>query len=294
MIRNESEWILLFYERKKGELSMTVNNNVNAHGGYRGITTSASAANSLQKLASGSKINSAADDAAGLAISEQMNSVMEGLTKASQNAQNGISLVQTADGALSGSSDILSRMKELATQAANGTYTDSDRAALSSEFNQLKESLNQIASGTNYNGTNLLDGSIDGDNALTLQVGSNAGQTASVSVGNMSAEGLGIADLDIGSLSGASSAIEALGNALNSVSSTRGDLGAVQNRLESTVTSLETGRENIAASASTIRDLDMAKEASNLVQKRIQQEATNSMAAQSMNLMRQNAAALLK
>lgn len=271
---------------------MMVNNNVNAQGGYRGITTSA--VNSLQKMASGQKINSAADDAAGLAISEKMNSVAEGLTRASQNAQNGISLVQTADGGLSGSSDILNRMKELATQAANGTYSDSDRSALNKEFNQLKESLNQISSTTNYNGQNLLDGSISGDNALTLQVGSEAGQTANVNIGNMSAEGLGIADLDIGSLNGASSAIDALDNALNSVSSTRGDIGAIQNRLESTVNSLETGRENIAASASNIRDIDMAKEAVNLVQKRIQQEASNSIAAQSMNLMRQNAAALLK
>lgn len=272
-----------------------VNNNVNAQGGLRSIrTNAASAASSLQKMASGKKINSAADDAAGLAISEKMNSVAEGLTKASQNAQNGISLVQTAEGGLSGSADILNRMKELATQAANGTYSDSDRAALNGEFNQLKENLNQIASTTNYNGQNLLDGSLSGDNALTLQVGSEAGQKASVSIGDMSANGLNIADLDIGSLDGASSALEALDGAINSLSSTRGDLGAVQNQLESTVNSLETGRENIAASESNIRDLDMAKEAINRMQKSIQQQASISVAAQSMNLLRQNAASLLK
>ncbi len=283
---------------KERGIILSINNNINGiNTSYNGVSASrAEGTSSTQKMASGQRINSAADDAAGLAVSENLRSVVGGISAASQNAQNGVSLIQTAEGGLNGSSEMLQRMKELATQAANGTYSDEDRALLNREFSQLKEGLNQISSSTNYNGKTLLDGSISGDNAISLQVGSQGGydQQVKVGVNDMSAEGLGVKDLDIGSLNGASSALEAINGAIDSVSSSRGDLGAVQNRLESSISNLEYSGQNLAASESSIRDVDMAKESMKRTQSAIIQQASISIAAQGMNLLRQNATSILR
>ena len=273
---------------------MNVNNNLAALNSYRSLSTNqTSVANGLERLSSGYRINSAADDAAGLAISEGMRSLTDGLARASQNAQNGVSLIQTAEGGLSGTADALTRMRELAVQASNGTMNDSDRAVLNREFNELRESISGVAASTNYNGINLLDGS-QGD-GLTLQIGAqgSADQRMGITIGDMSSDALGLRDLDISTLAGANGAIDAIDEASALVSSTRGDLGAAQNRLESTISNIEAARYNTTASESTIRDLDMAREAMSQSTGNILNEASNAMQAQSMNLMRQNAMALL-
>lgn len=254
---------------------------ISATTAYNGYNTSlASLSGSLKKMSSGSRINSAADDAAGLAISVSMRGQISGLNKATQNAQNSVSQIQTAEGGLSSSSDILTRMKELATQASNGTYSSEDRAALNSEFEQLKGELDNIAGTTNYNGANLLDGS-------------RKNGSTGVRIGDMSSEALGLKDINLSSVDSANTALSAIDAASEYVSSTRGDLGAVQNSLESTVNTLYTSMYNTAASESSISDLDMAKESINLMTQKIMAQAGISMQAQTMSLMRQNALALL-
>jgi len=273
---------------------MNVNNNMAAVNSYRNLSANqTSVANGLERLSSGYRIDSAADDAAGLAISEGMRSLTGGLERASQNAQNGVSLIQTAEGGLSGTADALSRMRELAVQASNGTMNDTDRAMLNREFNDLRESINGIAESTNYNGINLLNG--DQSEGLTLQIGAqgNADQRMQVAIGDMGSDALGLSDLDISTLDGANAALQAIDVASEVVSSTRGDLGAAQNRLESTISNLEAARFNTTASEATIRDLDMAREAMNQSTRNIMSESSNAVQAQSMNLMRQNAMALL-
>lgn len=274
---------------------MVVNNNLNMDALYRGMTAARSSA-SLQKMASGLRINSAADDAAGLAISEKMRSTTTGLAQASQNVQSGVSLIQTAEGGLGNTADILKRMKELAVQASNGTYTDEDRQMLGKEFNELKNGLDQIASSTNYNGMNLLDGSLSGDNALTIQAGARGGsdQTVTVGINSMSSEALGLDKIDISSLNGAMDAIQAIDTAINSVSGTRGGLGASQNRLEYAADTIDTAIYNITASESRIRDLDMAKEAMERTRQNIQNQSSLAVTAHEMNFLRQNATVLLK
>ena len=273
---------------------MNVNNNLAALNSYRNLSANqTSVANGLERLSSGYRINSAADDAAGLAISEGMRSLTGGLERASQNAQNGVSLIQTAEGGLGGTQDALARMRELAVQASNGTMSDTDRQMLNREFNQLRESIDGIAADTNYNGINLLDGSQS--DGLRLQIGAQGGadQRMSVAIGDMGSDALGLRELDISTLEGANAALEAIDAASDMVSSTRGDLGAAQNRLESTISNLEAARFNTTASEATIRDLDMAREAMNQSTRNILSEASNAVQAQSMNLMRQNAMALL-
>jgi len=273
---------------------MNVNNNLAALNSYRNLSANqTSVANGLERLSSGYRINSAADDAAGLAISEGMRSLTGGLERASQNAQNGVSLIQTAEGGLGGTQDALARMRELAVQASNGTMSDTDRQMLNREFNQLRESIDGIAADTNYNGINLLDGSQS--DGLRLQIGAQGGadQRMSVAIGDMGSDALGLRELGISTLEGANAALEAIDAASDMVSSTRGDLGAAQNRLESTISNLEAARFNTTASEATIRDLDMAREAMNQSTRNILSEASNAVQAQSMNLMRQNAMALL-
>lgn len=273
---------------------MTVNNNPSINRGYS-INTKAVAA-STGRLSSGLRIGSAGDDAAGLAISEKMRGQMGGISKAMQNAQAGVSLAQTADGGLSVSSGILNRMRELAVQASDGTYSDGDRANLSREFDQLKGSLDQIAQSTHYNEINLTDGSLQGEGAMVFQVSANGnpGEALSLSIGDMSSEALGLNDINIGSASSAMEAISALDSAVNTVTGARGNIGAMQNRLESAFTNLSVAEYNITASESNIRDLDMAKEVLNRTQKQILAEAGAAAQAHQMTYMRQNIAYLLR
>jgi flagellin len=259
-------------------MGLRVNNNIAAFNAYRNLSvTDGAMSKSLEKLSSGLRINRAADDAAGLAISEGLRSQIGGLKVAVRNAQDGISVVQTAEGALTETHSILQRMRDLAVQAANdGALSDDDKAKADAEFSALKDELDDIASKTTFNGTNLLDGSYS---SKAFQVGSNAGETLSVSISSMGASSLG-ASGSIASASGASAAISAIGDAIGKVSEQRAALGAVQNRLEHKINNLNATVENLTASESRIRDTDMAQEMVSFTRSQILSQAGTAMLAQ--------------
>jgi flagellin len=257
---------------------MVVQHNLTAMNSNRmlGLTTN-SLAKSTEKLSSGYKINRAADDAAGLAISEKMRRQVRGLTQASANAQDGISAVQTAEGALNEVHDMLQRMNELATQAANGTNTTVDRGYIDQEVQALKSEITRVASTTTFNEQNLLDGTFTGKN---LQVGAEAGQIINISISAMSSTGIGVQNVAVTSVSTASAAIVSIKNALASVSKQRSDLGALQNRLEHTINNLDNVVENTTAAESQIRDTDMATQMVKYSNANILAQAGQSMLAQ--------------
>jgi flagellin len=257
---------------------MVVQHNMSALNTNRqlGISTS-SLSKSTEKLSSGYKINRAADDAAGLSISEKMRSQIRGLNKASSNAQDGISLVQTAEGALNEAHSILQRMNELATQAANDTNTTVDRNSIQKEVDQLTSEINRIQSTTQFNTMNLLDGTFTGKN---LQVGSLCGQSIGISISNMDANSLGVSGLQVSSFSAAGEAMSAIQSAIDLVSDQRSALGAIQNRLEHTINNLDTAAENTQSAESRIRDTDMASEMVQYSATSIIQQAGQSMLAQ--------------
>lgn len=236
-------------------------------------------AKATEKLSSGYKVNRAGDDAAGLTISEKMRSQIRGLNKASTNAEDGISAIQTAEGALNEAHEILQRMNELATQAANDTNTSSDRTAIKKEVDALASELNRIASTTQFNTMNLLDGSFTGKK---LQVGALNGQTISISVKTMNATALGLtaANLKVDSNTNAGVTMKAVQDAISKVSTQRSALGALQNRLEHTVKNLDTTAENTQAAESRIRDTDMASQMVEYSKNNILQQAGQSMLAQ--------------
>lgn len=244
----------------------------------------------FSRLSSGLRIASASDDAAGLGISERMRSQVKSLAVAGRNAQDGISLLQTAEGALGETSNILGRMRELAVQSSNGTLSTSDRATINTEFTQLISEVDRIAGATEFNGLDLLDGSTGG--SVSLQVGVNAGDTVSISLTNARATDLAINGLTADSAANASAAITAIDTAINSVTSGRGTLGAGINRLNSTVASISNTRENLAAAESRIRDVDVAVETADLTRNTILQQAATSILAQA-NVQPQLALSLL-
>ena len=241
-----------------------------------GITTG-NQAKSTEKLSSGYRINRAGDDAAGLTISEKMRSQIRGLNKASSNAEDGVSLIQTAEGALNEAHSILQRMNELATQAANDTNTSSDRTAVQKEIDALTSELSRIASTTQFNTMNLLSGSFTGKN---LQVGALEGQKISISISTMNAKALGVASLKVSSFGKAGSAMTLIQKAISKVSTQRSALGALQNRLEHTIANLDTTSENTSAAESRIRDVDMAEEMVEYSKNNILAQAGQSMLAQ--------------
>ena len=257
---------------------MVVQHNLTAMNTNRqlGITTNQQA-KATEKLSSGYKVNRAADDAAGLTISEKMRSQIRGLGKASENAQTGISLVQTAEGALNEAHDILQRMNELATQAANDTNTTSDRGAIQKEVDALSKELSRIASTTQFNTQNLLNGSFSGKK---LQVGALANQMISVTIGTMNAAKLSVNALTVTTFTKAGAAMTKIQAAISKVSAQRSDLGAIQNRLEHTVKNLDTTRENTQAAESLIRDTDMASTMVEYSKNNILAQAGQSMLAQ--------------
>ena len=257
---------------------MVVQHNLTAMNANRqmGIVSS-SLQKSTEKLSSGYKINRAGDDAAGLTISEKMRSQIRGLNKAATNAQDGISLIQVAEGALNETHSILQRMNELATQAANDTNTSTDRAAIRQEMDQLSSEINRIQSTTQFNSMNLLDGSFTGKN---LQVGSLSGQSIKISIGQMNTSQLGISSLSVSSFAQAGSAMKLIQSAINQVSNQRSALGAIQNRLEHTINNLNATSENTSAAESRIRDTDMASEMVEYSKNNILQQAGQSMLAQ--------------
>ena len=257
---------------------MVVQHNLSAMNTNRQMgVVSSSLQKSTEKLSSGYKINRAGDDAAGLSISEKMRSQIRGLNKASSNAQDGISLIQVAEGALNETHSILQRMNELATQAANDTNTSVDRTAIKNEMDQLTSEINRIQSTTQFNTMNLLDGSFSSKN---LQVGALSGQTIKISVTKMSASNIGVSGLSVSSNVKAGEAMSKIQLAIQSVSSQRSKLGAIQNSLEHTINNLNTTSENTSAAESRIRDTDMASEMVEYSKNNILQQAGQSMLAQ--------------
>jgi len=251
--------------------------------------TNKTQAKSTEKLSSGYRINRAADDAAGLAISEKMRRQVRGLTQASRNAQDGISCVQTAEGALNEVHDMLQRMNQLATQAANDTNMSADRSYIQSEINALVNEIDRVKDTTTFNEQSLLDGTFTGKN---LQVGAEGGQTITISIASMGASDIGVDSLDVSDYANASNAIASIKSAISSVSAQRSDLGAVQNRLEHTINNLDNVVENTTAAESQIRDTDMATEMVQYSNNNILAQAGTSMLAQS-NQANQSILALL-
>lgn len=262
---------------------MVVQHNLSAANTNRqlGITTNG-LQKSTEKLSSGYKINRAADDAAGLSISEKMRNQIRGLNKASDNAQDGISLVQTAEGALNEVHSMLQRMSELSVQAANGTNATTDRAALNDEVKQLKTEIKRVASTTQFNKMDILKGDFSSTANKTLQVGANQDQTITIEIAALTAvvDDALRDDLTIGTASTAQSSISRVQSAIEALSKTRSKLGALQNRLEHTVANLDNISENTQSAESRIRDTDMAEEMVQYSKNNILQQAGQSMLAQ--------------
>ena len=266
---------------------MRINTNVAAMNTYSRLTAANTAkSNSLAKLSSGSRINKAGDDAAGLAISEKMKSQIGGLTQAKRNAQDGISLVQTAEGALNETHSILERMRDLAVQGGNGTLTKDDRGAINKELKALHEELTRIATTTQFNKQSLF-ATTKGAGAkatFTFQIGANSGQTLTVTIGQMDGSSLlkgAAADFTIkGDGSNAGAIIDKIDVAIQTVSDQRAGLGAVQNRLEHTINNLTATNENLSDANSRIRDVDMAEEMMTFTKSNILSQAATSMLAQ--------------
>ncbi|GAB3681687.1 flagellin N-terminal helical domain-containing protein [Angustibacter aerolatus] len=273
-------------------MGLRINQNIAALNAYRNLSvTDNQMSKSLEKLSSGFRINRAADDAAGLSISEGLRSQIGGLKVAVRNAQDGVNVVQTADGALNETTSILQRMRDLAVQSSNGGSQDTDaQDAANQEFSALKDELTRIADTTKFGSQLLLNGSFSG----SFQVGANVGEQISVSIGANTSGGLGAAGLGLNasvSLSAASNtvsqnvslsqaAITAIDSALKTVSNTRASLGALQNRFEHTINNLNVAVENLSASESQIRDTDMAAEMGSFTRSQILQQAGTSMLAQ--------------
>ena len=245
---------------------------------------------STEKLSSGYRINRAGDDAAGLSISEKMRSQIRGLDKASSNAQDGISLIQTAEGALNESHSILQRMNELATQAANDTNTSVDRKAIQKEVDALASEITRISSTTQFNTMNLLDGNFTNKN---IQVGALSGQKIAISVDAMDAGTLSVNTLCVSSFTKSGEAMNKIQAAIDKVSTQRSALGAVQNRLEHTIKNLDTTSENTSSAESRIRDTDMADEMVSYSKNNILAQAGQSMLAQA-NQINQGVLSLLQ
>jgi len=302
---------------------MRINTNVSALNTYSSLTSAnASKSASLSKLSSGLRINKAGDDAAGLTISEKMKGQIGGLSQAKSNAQDGISLIQTAEGALNETHSILGRMRDLAVQGANGTLTTEDRDAINEEYTALTKEIDRISQTTQFNKQDLLTGGNSKDSgatqSFTFQIGANSGQTMSVDIDNMGAEALGVKGLTFGpavketeetgeteeteetgetgeteatgeegnsaAVAADKNPIDAIDAAISQVSKQRSKLGAAQNRLEHTINNLGTTEENLSEANSRIRDVDMAKEMMSFTKSNILSQAATSMLAQANSM----------
>jgi flagellin len=270
-------------------MGLRINTNVAALNTARTLRTSTSSLNqSLERLSSGLRINRAADDAAGLSIAEGFRSVVAGSNVAQRNAQDGVSLVQTAEGALSETTNILQRVRELAVQAANGTQSTENRTGIDGEVQQLLAQIDDIALDTEFNGIRVLSSA----QTVTLQAGAFVSQTLAVSVSGAKTNDLGISAVSVSTTAGAVSAISTIDVALRSVNSLRSTLGAIQNRLEFTINTLAIQEENSAASESAIRDADIATETVKFTRNQILVNAGTSVLAQA-NIVPQTALQLL-
>ena len=277
---------------------MIINHNMNAMNAHRNMgVNNNSAAKAMEKLSSGLRINRAGDDAAGLAISEKMRGQIRGLDQASRNAQDGISLIQTAEGALNETTNILQRMRELSVQAANDTNASTDRAAIQTELTALQSEISRIAETTKFNGKGIINSAASGSQ-LNIQVGANAKETIVLSLTGMTASALGVtsavvATVGNGSTGDSNALTTAIDSALVKVSTQRAKFGALQNRLEHTIKNVDNTSENLQAAESRIRDVDMAKEMMNYSKNNILNQAAQSMLAQA-NQQPQNVLNLLR
>jgi len=271
-------------------MGLRINTNIPAINTSRVLQRSTQELNrSLQRLSSGLRINQAADDAAGLAIAEGFRAMVRGSQVAQRNSQDGISLVQTAEGALSESTNILQRMRELAVQAANGTQSTNNRLALDGEVQQLLEQIDDIATDTEFNGLRVLSST----QTVTLQSGAMTSQTLTIVVAGAKTTELGISAVRVSTMAAAISAISTIDNALKSVTTLRSTFGAYQNRLEFTINTLAIQEENSSASESAIRDADIAKETIAFTRNQILVSAGTSVLAQA-NVVPQTALQLLR
>ncbi len=273
---------------------MIINHNLSAMFADRSLrVTNGNVDKSMEKLSSGLRINRAGDDASGLAVSEKMRSQIRGLQRASKNAADGISFIQTAEGFLQESQDILQRMRELAVQASNGIYSAEDRMQIQVEVSQLVDEIDRIASHAQFNGMNLLTGRFareTGENIVTgsmwFHIGANMDQRERAYIGTMTAKGLGVRNvgdesiLSIGTPDDSNRAIGTLDAALKVVNKQRADLGAYQNRMEHAIRGIDIGAENLQAAESRIRDADMANEMVDYTKNQILAQAGNAMLAQ--------------
>ena len=252
-------------------MSLRINSNVEAFNAHRQLVgTSDRAAKSMERLSSGYRINRAADDAAGLAISEKLRGQIRGLSQAQRNSQDAVSLVQTGEGSLNEVHSMLQRVRELAVQYQNGTLSTSDKAAITAEAAQLQSEIERIGAAADFNGIKLLDGTAG---TISFQVGANDGDVISVTTSTLTSQ---IGTIDVTT----TTSISAIDAAIQNVSTMRGQFGAVQNRLEHTLNNLATYQENLMASESRIRDVDMAAEMVEFSKNQILQQAGTSMLAQ--------------
>ena len=286
---------------------MVINHNMSAMYANRQLgVTGLGLSKDMEKLSSGERINRAGDDASGLAVSEKMRAQIRGLNQASQNAQNGISFIQTTEGYLQETTDIMQRIRELAVQSSNGIYSDEDRMQIQVEVSALVSEVDRIASSAQFNGMNMLTGRFaqaTGENVVTgsmwFHIGANMDQRMQVFIGTMTAEALGIREIGTGDKitlaapDDANHAIGVIDEALKRINKQRADLGAYQNRMEYAVRGLDIGAENLQASESRIRDTDMASQMVEFTKNSVLQQAGTAMLAQA-NTQSQNVLSLLR
>lgn len=276
-------------------MGLVINNNTVANATARHLNDAYSAlSSSTEKMSSGLRINSAADDAAGLAVRELMRSDVSTLQQGVRNANDGISMIQTADGALGVVDEKLIRMKELAEQAATGTYTSAQRALIDQEYQAMASEITRIASATDFNGIHLLNGNVSGDNAVTIHFGTgndSAEDKYDIEIGTCTASALGIgnqstenAGFTVSTQEAAQASLEALDNAIVSKDKIRANLGALENRLDATISNLEIQGENLQAAESQISDVDVATEMTNYSKQQIITQSAVSMLAQANSL----------
>ncbi len=273
---------------------MIINHNISAMNSQRSLNiANNNSASNMAKLSSGMRINKAGDDASGLAVSEKMRSQIRGLQQASRNGSDGISFIQTTEGYLQETTDIIQRVRELAIQSSNGIYTAEDRMQIQVEVSQLVDELDRVASHAQFNGMNMLTGRFAVDNgfntvtaSMWFHIGANMDQREQVNIGTMTATALGLRQIGSGQIMSISTPEQAnrnigvLDSALKTVNKQRADLGAYQNRLEMAIKGIDIGAENLQASESRIRDLDMAKETVDFTKNQILTQASNAMLAQ--------------
>ncbi|MDG6096000.1 flagellin [Alteromonas oceani] len=262
-------------------MSLYVNTNVSALNAQRQLfDVSNKLSTSFERLSSGFRINSASDDAAGLQISDRMTSQIQGLNQAVRNANDAISLTQTAEGALSEVTTSLQRIRQLAVQSQNGINSSADRVALQKEVSALKTEMSRIATDTQFGGVDLLSGTY----SAKFLVGANGGQTISVNLsragGGYGTSGLSLSNLSVSSVAGASAALTSIDSAISTIGGARADLGALQNRFQSTIRNLSSISENVSAARSRIRDTDFASETAELTRNQIIQQASVSVLSQ--------------